>query len=152
VLAGDSTSSVARVEGYGAALAAEGIAVNGGSVVESDYGYAAGELAARHFLELPERPTAVVAHNDLIAIGAMKTFMAAGLKIPGDISVIGFDDIAAASYVQPSLTTIACRKRQMGRAAIEMLLNLLKSGETAFPGTMKLPVDLIVRESTGPPV
>jgi len=81
----------------------------------------------------------------------MKAFMKAGLKVPGDISVIGFDDIAAASYVQPPLTTIAGRKRQMGRAAIEMLLNLLKSSETVFPETMKLPVDLIVRESTGPP-
>jgi len=93
----------------------------------------------------------VVAHNDLIAIGAMKTFVQAGLKIPGDISVIGFDDIAAASYVQPLLTTIACRKRHMGRAAIEMLLGLLKSSENVLPGTIKLPVDLIVRESTGPP-
>jgi len=151
VLAGDSTSSVARVEGYRAALAEAGIPVESNCVVESDYGYAAGELAARHFLELPERPTALVAHNDLIAIGAMKTFMEAGMKIPGDVSVIGFDDIAAASYVQPSLTTIACRKSQMGRAAIEMLLSLLKSSENVLPGTMKLPVDLIVRESTGPP-
>jgi DNA-binding LacI/PurR family transcriptional regulator len=152
VLAGDSTSSVARVEGYGAALAEAGIPVERDCVVESDYGYAAGEMAARRFLELRDRPTAVVAHNDLIAIGAMKAFMKAGLKVPGDVSVIGFDDIAAASYVQPPLTTIAGRKRQMGRAAIEMLLNLLKSGETVYPGTMKLPVDLIVRESTGPPV
>ena len=153
VLAGDSTSSAARVEGYGTALAEAGIPVERDFVVESDYGYAAGELAARYFLEMPERPTAVVAHNDLIGIGAMKTFMQAGLKIPGDVSVIGFDDIAAASYVQPSLTTIACRKRQMGQAAIEMLLSLLKSDETVLPGTMKLPVDLIVRESTaGPPV
>ena len=151
VLAGDSTSSVARVEGYGAALAEAGIPLNRDWVVESDYGYAAGELAARHFLELPERPTAVVAHNDLIAIGAMKTFVLAGLRIPGDISVIGFDDIAAASYVQPSLTTIACRKSQMGRAAIEMLLSLLNSSENVLPGTTKLPMDLIVRESTGPP-
>jgi LacI family transcriptional regulator len=152
VLAGDSTSSVARVEGYSAALAEAGIPLARECVVESDYGYAAGELAAHHFLELPDRPTAVVAHNDLIAIGAMKAFMKAGLKVPGDVSVIGFDDIAAASYVQPPLTTIAGRKRQMGRAAIEMLLNLLKAGESVFPGTMKLPVDLIVRESTGPPV
>ena len=113
VLAGDSTSSAARVEGY-TALAEAGIPVERDCVVESDYGYAAGELAARHFLQLPERPTAVVAHNDLIAIGAMKTFMGAGLKIPGDVSVIGFDDIAAASYVQPSLTTVACRKSQLG--------------------------------------
>jgi LacI family transcriptional regulator len=151
VLAGDSTSSAARVEGYRAALAEAGIPHDADSVVESDYGYKAGEAAARHFLNLPKRPTAVVAHNDLMAIGAMKAFSEAGLKIPGDVSVIGFDDIAAASYVQPRLTTIACPKRQMGQAAIEMLLNLLKTSEAVLPGTMRLPVDLVVRESTAPP-
>jgi len=101
-------------------------------------------------LKLPERPTAVVAHNDLIAIGAMKAFKEAGLRVPEDISVVGFDDIAAASYVQPSLTTIAYPKRQMGRAGIETLLGLLRSEEEMPAGTLKLPVELIVRASTGP--
>jgi LacI family transcriptional regulator len=152
VLAGDSTSSAARVEGYRAALAEASIPLETDCVVESEYGYVAGEVAARRFLKQPNRPTAVVAHNDLIAIGAMKAFAEAGLRIPGDVSVIGFDDIAAASYVKPRLTTIACPKRQMGRAAIEMLLNLLKSSASVFAGTVRLPVDLIVRESTGPPI
>jgi len=152
VLAGDSTSSAARVDGYRAALGDAGIRLDPEWVVESNYGYTAGEVAARRFLGLAKRPSAVVAHNDLIAIGAMKGFAEAGLKIPGDVSVIGFDDIAAASYVQPRLTTIACPKRQMGQAAIEMLLSLLKSREALFPGTMRLPVELVVRESTGPPV
>lgn len=145
VLAGDSTSSVARVEGYRAALAEAAIPLERDCIVECEHGYGAGEMAARHFLRLPTRPTAVVAHNDL------KVFVEARLKIPGDISVIGFDDIAAASYVQPPLTTIASPKRQMGRAAIAMLLRLLKSSERVLPGTTKLPVNLVVRESTGPP-
>jgi DNA-binding LacI/PurR family transcriptional regulator len=101
-------------------------------------------------LKLAERPTAVVAHNDLIAIGAMKAFMEAGLRIPNDISVVGFDDIAAASYVQPPLTTVAYPKRQMGRAGIEMLLERLSSEEKMPTGTLKLPVELVVRASTGP--
>jgi len=110
----------------------------------------AGETAAHELLKLPERPTAVVAHNDLIAIGAMKAFMEAGLRIPNDISVVGFDDIAAASYVQPPLTTVAYPKRQMGRAGIEMLLERLSSEEKMPTGTLKLPVELVVRASTGP--
>ena len=100
-------------------------------------------------LKLPERPTAVVAHNDLIAIGAMKAYNEAGLRVPADISVVGFDDIAAASYVQPPLTTVAYPKRQMGRAGIEMLLGRLSSPERMSTGTLKLPVELVVRASTG---
>jgi LacI family transcriptional regulator len=146
VLAGDSTSSVARADGYRTALQEAGIR-RCGMDFESEYGYMAGETAAHELLKLPERPTAVVAHNDLIAIGAMKAFMEAGLRIPNDISVVGFDDIAAASYVQPPLTTVAYPKRQMGRAGIEMLLERLSSEEKMLTGTLKLPVELVVRAS-----
>lgn len=148
VLAGDSTSSVARAEGYRAALVDGGVLPDKNFVVECDYGYGAGEIAARLFLGLAEKPTAVVAHNDLMAIGAMKAFGEAGLHVPRDVSVIGFDDIAASSYVQPPLTTIAFPKRQMGKEAIEMLLNLLQSGEPSTPRVVKLAVELIVRGST----
>jgi LacI family transcriptional regulator len=150
-VAGDSTSSTARAEGYRAALLEAGILPARDLVVECEYGYGAGEMAAHRFLQLSERPTAVVAHNDLMAIGAMKAFAEAGLKIPGDISVVGFDDIAAASYVQPPLTTIACPKRQMGKAAIELLLNLMRSEEPVTHRPAKLAVELVVRGSTGRP-
>ncbi len=149
-LAGDSTSSVARADGYRAALLEAGIFPDRNLILECDEGYSAGELAAREFLQLPQRPTAVVAHNDLMAIGAMKAFAEAGLRVPADISVIGFDDIAAASYVQPALTTLAYPKRQMGKEAIEMLLNVLRSEHRVAPQTVKLPVELVVRASTGP--
>jgi LacI family transcriptional regulator len=149
VLSGDSTSSVARVEGYRTALLEAGVLPDRSLIVESEYGYAAGDAAAREFLKLPDRPSAVVAHNDLMAIGAMKAFMQAGLRVPADISLVGCDDIAAASYVQPSLTTIAYPKRQMGRAAAEMLVGLLGSKEALPRGPLKLAVDLVVRGSTG---
>ncbi len=80
----------------------------------------------------------------------MKAFKEAGLRIPADISVVGFDDIAAASYVQPSLTTVAYPKRQMGRAGIEMLLALLSPEGRVATGTLKLAVELVVRASTEP--
>ena len=150
-MAGDSTSSTARAEGYRTALLDAGILPERNLVVECEYGYGAGETAAHQFLQMPQRPTAVVAHNDLMAIGAMKAFTEAGLKIPTDISVVGFDDIAAASYVQPPLTTIAFPKRQMGKAAIELLLSLMQSEERVAPSTTKLAVELVVRGSTGRP-
>lgn len=151
VLAADSTGSAARVEGYLAALQAAGVSPRKKWIIESEYGYASGDLAARRLLKLSDRPTAVVAHNDLIAIGAMKTFADAGLRVPADISVIGFDDIAAASYIQPPLTTIAYPKRQMGRAAAEMLIDLVESGQYGTAGQQKLGVELVVRGSTAPP-
>ena len=151
VVAGDSSSSVARVEGYRTALLEAGILPDKDLVVECDYGYGAGEMGAHRLLQLPQRPTALVAHNDLMAIGAMKALTEAGLKVPADISVVGFDDIAAASYVQPPLTTIAFPKRQMGKDAIEMLLSLLRSEERLAPRTIKLAVKLMVRSSTGRP-
>ena len=151
VLAGDSTSSASRAEGYRSALVEAGILPRKRWVVESEYGYAAGEKAAHAFLKMPTPPTAVVAHNDLMAIGAMKAFGDAGLKVPADISVVGFDDIAAASYVQPGLTTIAYPKRQMGKEAVEILLNLLFAKEKTASGTRKLTVRLVVRGSTAPP-
>jgi LacI family transcriptional regulator len=150
-LAGDSTGSAVRVEGYRAALMEAGILPEKELVVACVNGYRAGEMAAHRFMQLSERPTAVVAHNDLVAIGAMKAFAEAGLKIPGDVSVVGFDDIAAASYVQPPLTTIACPKRQMGKTAIELLLKMMHSEERVMPRAMKLAVEIIARGSTGSP-
>lgn len=150
-LAGDSTSSVARAEGYRTALMQAGVLPKNKWMVESEYGYAAGEAAAHTFLQMPKPPTAIVAHNDLMAIGAMKAFSDAGLKIPADVSVVGFDDIAAASYVQPGLTTVGYPKRQMGQQAVEMLLSRLGSQEYTVPETVKLPVKLVVRGSTAPP-
>ena len=151
-VAADSTSSTARPEGYRAALLEARILPERDLLVECEYGYRAGEMAAHRFLQLPQCPTAVVAHNDLMAIGAMKAFAEAGLKIPGDISVVGFDDIAAASYAQPPLTTIACPKRRMGKAAIELLMNLMQSEERATAHPTKLGVELVVRGSTGRPL
>lgn len=148
-LEADSTSSAVRLEGYRSALVGAGILPDKDLVVVGGAdGYSAGEAEAHRFLHLPQRPTAVVAHNDLVAIGAMKAFAEAGLKIPDDISVVGFDDIAAASYVQPPLTTIACPKGTMGKAAMDLLLNLMHSDELITPCAKKLEVEIIVRGST----
>lgn len=151
VRAGDPTTSSARVDGYRAALTKKGVRFDERLVVASEFEYAAGERAARQLLALPKRPTAVVAHNDIMAIGAMKAFDEAGLRVPEDISLVGFDDIALAKYVRPPLTTVANPKDQMGRAAAELLLRLLFHQETGWGVPSPLPMHLVVRGSTASP-
>ena len=152
VRAEDPTSSIARVEGYRAALVDMGLSIDKPLIVECEFGYAGGEVAAQQLLKLPKLPTAVVTHNDIIAIGAMKAFIEAGLQVPKDVSLVGFDDIALATYVHPALTTVFYPKHQMGRAAAELLLRLLAHEEVGSPKVTTLPVHLVVRASTAPPL
>jgi len=151
VRTGDLTSSAARVEGYRAALAEVGLPLDGRLITESDFGYAAGAAASRRLLDLADRPTALVTHNDIIAIGAIKAAAEVGLRVPDDLSLVGYDDIAQAAYAVPELTTIAYPKHRIGRAAAELLLRLLAGEETIPPATIVLPVHLVVRASTAPP-
>jgi len=151
VRAADPTTSSARVDGYRAALAEERLKLDESLIVASEFEYAAGEEAARQLLRLRPRPTAVVAHNDIMAIGAMKAFGEAGLHVPEDVSLVGFDDIALASYVRPPLTTVSNPKDQMGRVAAELLLSLLSHEVDDWCSPSPLPVELIVRGSTASP-
>jgi LacI family transcriptional regulator len=151
VRAGDTTTSVERVDGYRSALKDAGVRLDERLVVASTFEYAAGAESARQLLRLRNRPTALVAHNDIMAIGAIKAFNEAGLQVPADISVVGFDDIALAGYVRPPLTTVSNPKLQMGRAAAELLLRLLSHETVDLENTEPLPVHLVVRESTAPP-
>ncbi|MEN3186617.1 MAG: LacI family DNA-binding transcriptional regulator [Atribacterota bacterium] len=106
-----------------------------------EVGFSLGKL----LLENRFLPTAVVASSDLVAIGAMKALLSAGMKIPEDISVVGFDDILLASYFHPSLTTIRQPKYEMGKMGVELLLKLVE-GESAFQNALLEPV-LVERNS-----
>jgi LacI family transcriptional regulator, galactose operon repressor len=151
VRAGDTTTSAARVDGYRAALKEAGVSWDDRLVVASTFEYAAGEEAARRLLRLRHRPTALVAHNDIMAIGAIKAFNENGLQVPADVSVVGFDDIALARYVRPPLTTVSNPKLEMGHAAAELLLRLLSHEPVDLKNPEKLPVHLVVRGSTAAP-
>ena len=95
--------------------------------------------------------TAIACHNDVTAIGVMRALRAAGRQVPGEVSVIGCDDIAAASWVSPTLTTVAQEKAEMGRLAVEQLAARIDDPDLAEPTqTIRLPMILIERESTGP--
>jgi len=110
-----------------------------------------GVQAASHLLSLPEqeRPTAIIAFNDLIAIGALHAARISGLRVPQNISVIGFDDITMAAYTNPPLTTVAHPRYRMGQLAIQKLAELLNGTKSVHGGFTLLECPLIVRESTG---
>ncbi|GIF21508.1 DNA-binding LacI/PurR family transcriptional regulator [Actinoplanes tereljensis] len=95
--------------------------------------------------------TAVIAYNDLVALGLLNRFTARGIAVPGDLSVLGFDDIPLAAMVHPALTTVALPKEQAGRAAVDLLLQLLAEPDRSPAARRELPTQLMVRASTGPP-
>ena len=120
-------------------------------VIECEAGQASGYASMQKLLALPEPPTAVFAHNDVLAMGAMSAIYQAGLAVPHDVSIVGYDDTISSAYLNPPLTTIKLPIAEMGHAAGKKILGLIKNGNSFSPGTTTLPVELIVRASTAPP-
>lgn len=115
-------------------------------ILERDFEFIGGHEAMFQILQAPETPTAVFAANDIQAIGAMSQCRDLGIRVPEDISVIGFDDLPIAQFSAPKLTTVHVPAGAMGRLAATRLLQLI-AGETV-PTPDVLPVELVVREST----
>jgi DNA-binding LacI/PurR family transcriptional regulator len=118
------------------------------SIYEGDFKATGGQQAVTEILRQKTRPTAIVAANDLMAMGALRELRKEGLRVPEDISVIGFDDIVFAALTDPQLTTIALPREEIGRAAVEALLNTIKQ-PNHLGREYKITSHLIVRESTG---
>ncbi|MDI6098338.1 LacI family DNA-binding transcriptional regulator [Actinoplanes sp. NEAU-A12] len=108
-----------------------------------------GRRAAGELLDLPERPTALVAFNDKMAIGALRAAAERDLRVPGDLSVAGFDDIELGQACRPMLTTVRQPLGEMGRMAVHLLLRML-GGHRLDALHVELATELVVRESTGP--
>jgi len=139
-------ASTGRREGYLDALNEAGLKVDPSLVVNGDYFLRSGLDGANTLLGVTDRPTAIFAANDDMAVGAMTAIMAAGLSIPGDISVAGFDDTRLASAVWPALTTIRQPVSDMARRAAERLM----TPDDAMPLEEVFDFELIERQSTGP--
>jgi DNA-binding LacI/PurR family transcriptional regulator len=120
-----------------------------GRMIESDYRFEGGRLAAAELLQDPTRHTAVVAANDMMALGILHECRARGVTVPCDLSVIGFDDIVRAALSYPPLTTISLSRQSLGRRAIEALLATLNHPDRVGVA-LSVPTSLVVRESTGP--
>lgn len=138
-----------RLRGYREALTGAGLPFDPQLAVSGDYLEASGAAAMARLLELEERPTAVFATSDLMAIGALQTLRRAGLSVPEDISLVGFDDIEPSRWISPALTTVRQPLRQMGEIGARKILKVL-SGEEPDVTRIVLHCDLIIRESSGP--
>jgi LacI family transcriptional regulator len=139
-----------RRAAYHAALAAAGIRPEPAFEVASDFQVGPAVQAAATLLDLPEPPTAIFAFNDSIAFGALRAARDRGLRVPEDLSVVGFDDIEAATLVTPALTTVRQPLGEMGRTAVNVLVRLLERRASETPH-IELATRLVVRESTAPP-
>jgi LacI family transcriptional regulator len=139
-----------RRRGYHAALAAAGILPDPALTVDTTPEIAHGQDAAAHLLKLPDPPTAILCFNDNNAIGAIQAARARGLRVPEDISIVGFDDVETATVVTPKLTTVRQPLAEMGRTGVSLLMRLL-DGERFETLHVELATRLVVRESTAPP-
>ena len=142
----DMGCSTDRLAGYRDALAEHGVRFDPLLVREGDFQQPDGYRGGRELLALPEPPTAIFASNDVMAFGVMEAVRECGLRIPADVSIIGFDDIPQASHVHPHLTTVRQPLEQMGRIATRMLLEQIGNPETEAV-RVELPTELIVRHS-----
>jgi DNA-binding LacI/PurR family transcriptional regulator len=139
-----------RRRGYEEALTAAGLAVSPDLIVEVDaYHRADGAAAARHLMALPEPPDALFCFNDLLALGALRALHEAGMRVPEDVAVVGWDDVEDSRYSTPTLTTISPDKQQIASLAVDFLAARLGSGRSEPPREVTADFTLAVRESTG---
>ncbi|MBN2257580.1 MAG: LacI family DNA-binding transcriptional regulator [Anaerolineaceae bacterium] len=142
----DTTTGADRHEGYTLALREEGIPYQEELVGEGDFSEISGYQAMLQLLN--SKPNAVFAANDMMARGAIRAIQEAGLSIPHDVAVVGFDDLPPAVSASPLLTTVRQPINQMGASAVEMLFDVIQHGSQPVRHTV-LDVELIIRESSG---
>lgn len=152
----ENRGNLKRMQGYLKALEEHGIEIDtrlitGRSGSGDVPGYSTEKIGyegMKRLLTIPNRPTAIFARNDFTAVGAITAIKEAGLRIPQDIAIVGFDDIPLASHTMPPLTTVRQPMRIQGKLAADMLLRRISSSEMFPREDMMLDCDLIVREST----
>jgi len=145
---GDSPLTIDRLKGYKLALKEHNLPFDKRLVASGDFSLGSGRRAVTSLSAVNNPPSAIFCCNDEMAIGAMHRVKTDGFRVPEDISIIGFDDIEFASYVDPALTTIAQPTEELGKVAFSVLLDLLE-GRTPEQMEFILPTELIVRDSTG---
>jgi LacI family transcriptional regulator len=145
----DASSATERVNGFRTAIAEAGLGEQ--PVVEADFHFSGGREATARLLDSSAGITAVVAGNDLMAAGAIRELVARGLSVPGDVSVMGFDDAPLAEMISPALTTMRQPLQDMAHSAVSLLLSRVTGNDGDAPVRKVLPTSLVVRDSTAPP-
>jgi DNA-binding LacI/PurR family transcriptional regulator len=120
------------------------------AIYEGDFRLEGGRFAAREIFSSTEIPTAVVAANDMMSLGIIEECHTQGLQVPGDVSIVGFDDIAFASLSNPPLTTVCLPRAELGRKAVEALMATIEHSDSQGV-EITIPTYLVLRDSTGPP-
>jgi LacI family transcriptional regulator len=144
----DTRAGIDRLIGYRQALERLGLPYRDEYVRDGDFYFETGFASMQELIALPEPPTAVFAASDLMAAGAIRAIEQAGLAVPADVAVVGFDDIQLAAMMQPALTTIRQDKLGLGTAAGDALVRMIELDGTS-PPVITLPVELVVRDSSG---
>jgi LacI family transcriptional regulator len=144
----DSSTAAERLEAYKAAVRRLKLDRDAELIFNGDYNLPTGYDAGLRLLSLPNRPTAIMASNDLNAMGVIEAAMELGIKVPADLSVVGLDDIQLASFRRIDLTTIHLQKRTMGAAAAEMLMKRIRNQRPSPAREQIFPTGLVVRGST----
>jgi LacI family xylobiose transport system transcriptional regulator len=145
----DMMCSLARLDGYRSAMNTAGISVDPELIRFGDFHVDGGRLAATALLALPDRPTAIFAGSDLQALGVLEAARAAGIRVPEDLSIVGYDDVPLAQWSSPSLTTVHQPLQKMAEEAARLILRL-RDGADASGSRMDLATHLVVRDSTAP--
>lgn len=138
-----------RREGFEATLRAHGLPVDPDLIHERDFEFEDGRAAMHTLLRSKRPPTAVFCANDILAIGALYECREAGIDVPRDISIVGFDDLPIAQYTTPQLTTVRVPAAEMGKLATEALIMMIREGRR--PRSTELPIELVQRGSTAQP-
>jgi LacI family transcriptional regulator len=140
-----------RVRGYLTALQDHHLASSKELIVKGGFRLEDGRAATFKLLNFKHPPTAIFAYNDFMAIGALRAASERGLRVPEDLSIVGFDDIPQSAFTVPALTTIRQPKLDMGRRGTELLINLIDCKSPPTEAEAPLDVELIIRESTASP-
>lgn len=139
-----------RLQGYVQALRRSGMTVDPHYIARGDFTFEAGAQALEQLLSLPHPPTAIFCHSDVMALGALSMAKRRGFRVPDDLSIIGFDNIALAEFCDPPLTTVAQPRFNIGREAMLLLLSQL-NGHTVSSGSRLLDCELVLRGTTRAP-
>ncbi|MCX5400437.1 LacI family DNA-binding transcriptional regulator [Streptomyces sp. NBC_00102] len=145
----DMICSLARLDGYRSAMSMAGLEASSDLVLYGDFHVEGGYDRTMELLALPDPPTAIFAGSDLQALGVLEAARVSGLRVPHDLSVVGFDDVPIARWSSPALTTVHQPLRQMAEEAVQMLVRL--RDEAPMTTRMELATSLIVRNSTAAP-
>lgn len=138
-----------RLAGYRDALQAHGVDEDSSLVQVGTFNHSEGYSCGKALLALPEPPTAIFAANDLMAFGVMEAVRDAGLRVPEDVSIVGFDDIPQCLMTHPPLTTVRQPLQEMGRTAVRMLIRVINDPSQP-PERVRLHTQLVLRGTCGP--